>query len=202
MSVSSLVEQYGYWAVFVGSLLEGETVLLLAGFAAHRGLLKLPYVIGLAFAASTCADQLCFLVGRRYGERLIARFPVLARQVPRLDRLLARYHTPLILSVRFLYGLRIAGPIVMGARGVSPLKFAALNVLGAAVWAAVIAGLGYQFGNALEWLLRDIKLIEEAVMVGILIAGFAWLLVRVAESKKRAASDAIARRARPSDDPR
>ncbi len=191
MTVSSLVEQYGYWAVFAGTFLEGETVLLFAGFAAHRGLLKLPAVVLVAFMASTFADQLYFLAGRRYGERLMVRFPALRRQVPRVDRLLARYHTPLILSIRFLYGLRVAGPIIMGARGVSPVKFAALNVIGAIAWAALISGLGYQFGNALDWLLHDVKLIEEAVLAGILIAGSGWSIVRLIRSKRMAGRGTI-----------
>jgi membrane protein DedA with SNARE-associated domain len=178
VNVASLVEQYGYVAVLVGTFFEGETVLFFAGFAAHRGLLKWPQVVVLAFAASTFADQLFFFAGRRYGDRLLARFPALGRHVPRVDRLLARYPTPLILGIRFLYGLRVAGPIVMGARHVSPLRFAALNAAGAAVWAVVVSGLGYQFGNALAWLLHDLKLFEGAVLVGILLAGLGWTIFR------------------------
>ena len=45
MSLPQLLTDYGYWAVFVGSLLEGETILILAGFAAHRGYLSLPLVM-------------------------------------------------------------------------------------------------------------------------------------------------------------
>lgn len=37
MPLAELVDQYGYAAVFVGSLLEGETILLLAGIAANAG---------------------------------------------------------------------------------------------------------------------------------------------------------------------
>ena len=36
MNLSSLVEHYGYAAVLVGALTEGETLLLVAGYAAHR----------------------------------------------------------------------------------------------------------------------------------------------------------------------
>lgn len=35
MPLAELVDSYGYGAVFVGSLLEGETILLLAGIAAR-----------------------------------------------------------------------------------------------------------------------------------------------------------------------
>lgn len=178
MSIASLVEQYGYLAVFIGTFLEGETVLLVAGFAAHRQLLKLPNVMVLAFIASALGDQFYFFLGRHHGHRLLARFPALAGQAPRVKRLLAKYDTLLILSIRFLYGLRIAGPIVMGALEVSPFRFTVLNLIGAAIWAVLIAWLGYIFGSALEWLLQDIKRIEESVLVGILLAGALWSLFR------------------------
>jgi membrane protein DedA with SNARE-associated domain len=186
VTISSLVEHYGYLAVFAGTFLEGETILLFAGFAAHRGLLKLPEVILLAFAASTLADELYFLAGRRYGEGLFARFPALAAQVPRVKHLLDDHQLPLIAGIRFLYGLRVAGPIALGALGVRPLKFAVLNTIGAAAWAVLITGLGYQFGNALEWLLRDLKRIEEGVLVGILVAGIGWSIFRRLRRRRRA----------------
>lgn len=178
MNISNLIEQYGYFAVFIGTFLEGETVLLFAGFAAHRGLMKLPEVILLAFIASTLGDQLFFFLGRLYGERLFTKFPALRKQVPRVENLLAKYDTPLILSIRFLYGLRVAGPIIMGAMKISPLRFCILNVMGAAIWAVLIAWLGYQFGNVLELMLHDVKLVEEIVLVGILLAGLAWAVYR------------------------
>jgi membrane protein DedA with SNARE-associated domain len=57
VNLPGLVEQYGYAAVFVGALAEGESVLLAAGFAAHRGLLHLPTVVATAAVAATIGDQ-------------------------------------------------------------------------------------------------------------------------------------------------
>ena len=45
MELASLIQTYGYGIVLIGTVLEGETVLTLAGFAAHRGYLQLPLVI-------------------------------------------------------------------------------------------------------------------------------------------------------------
>ena len=56
MSLSDLLANYGYPVVFLGTLLEGETILALAGFAAHRGHLQLPAVVGLATAGSALVD--------------------------------------------------------------------------------------------------------------------------------------------------
>ena len=65
--LESLIANYGYAAVLIGTFVEGETILVIAGFAAHRGYLSLPWVILLAFAGSLAGDQLWFYVGRRSG---------------------------------------------------------------------------------------------------------------------------------------
>jgi membrane protein DedA with SNARE-associated domain len=185
MHLSSLIADYGYWAVFVGCMLEGETVLLLAGFAAHRGMLQVEYVAVLAFLASTLGDQTFYWIGRRYGDALFTRFPRLGQQVPHVQRLLDRHHTSLILGIRFIYGLRMAGPVAMGALKVPALRFAWLNAVGAAIWAVLITTLGYQFGNALELFFRDLRLIEEGVLASILLLGMAHALLSLWRWHKR-----------------
>lgn len=45
MDINGLIEQYGYAALVVGSVAEGETITLLGGVAAHQGLLKFPLVV-------------------------------------------------------------------------------------------------------------------------------------------------------------
>lgn len=37
MDLNTLISQYGYAALVIGSLAEGETVTLLGGLAAHQG---------------------------------------------------------------------------------------------------------------------------------------------------------------------
>ena len=66
MNLPELIESYGYWAVLAGTLLDGESVLLLAGFAAHRGYLQLQDVIGVAIIGSFLGDL------KRYEEILLA----------------------------------------------------------------------------------------------------------------------------------
>lgn len=185
--IGALVATYGYLAVFLGTLLEGETVLLAAGFAAHGGLLDWPLVVAVAFVGGTLGDQLAFLLGRWKGSALIARFPALGRRAPRVHALLERHHVAFILSNRFIYGLRIAGPIILGTSGVPLMRFAVLNMMGAAIWAVTVGGAGYYFGVALAALLADLKSIEEATLTGILSAGFcAWLWRRWRAARRRA----------------
>ena len=184
MTLIALIASYGYYALFVGTFLEGETVLIAAGFAAHRGILDLSWVIAIAFIASTLGDQLAFLLGRWRGERLLQRFPALRRKAPIVQALLDRYHVPLILGVRFFYGLRIAGPFVIGMSRIPFMVFALLNMTGAIIWAAVVASAGYYFGMALEIWIANLKQFEETVLAIILVVGaFIWLWRRKRNSK-------------------
>lgn len=183
--ISAFVASYGYLAVFVGTLLEGETVLVAAGFAAHRGLLEWPLVVLVAIVGATLGDQTAFLVGHWKGEALLARFPAVACHKERVYALLRRYDAAFILTVRFLYGLRIAGPLILGSSGMNPLRFALFNVMGAVLWAVLVAGAGYGFGLAMNSVLGNLKRIEEVLLAGILAAGAALWLWRWLRGRKR-----------------
>jgi membrane protein DedA with SNARE-associated domain len=166
-SLPQLVTDYGYLAVFVGTLLEGESVLLLAAYAAHRGYLSLPAVVGVAFCGATLGDQIFFFSGRFFGHGLMQRLPLIRARAEKINALLLRYHAGLIIGIRFAYGLRIAGPIVIGMSDVSSRRFLVFNALGAMIWAPLIAGIGYLFGHALEWLFADLKQYETIGLVGL-----------------------------------
>ena len=178
MSLAQLLADHGYLAVFVGSLLEGETILVLAGFAAHQGLLSLPLTLTIAFIGGTLGDQFFFWLGHTWGTSLMRRIPGSVRRVRRVRELLSRYDALLIVGIRFMYGLRIIGPIAMGTGGVSAGRFARYNVLGAAIWALLVGGLGYLFGDALEVLLGDVGRYQETVLLLIVIVPILFALWR------------------------
>lgn len=174
MTLTQLVAQYGYLAVFVGALLEGETVLVLAGFAAHQGYLSFPWVVVLALCGGTLGDQTFFFLGRRYGAALLSRFPRWNPDAQRVQRLLLRFHAALIIGVRFMYGLRVVGPIAIGMSGVPVWRFAVFNLIGAVLWAVLVAGVGFLFGHTLQWLFADIKRYEEGalLLIAVLLVAF------------------------------
>ncbi|RYZ52689.1 MAG: DedA family protein, partial [Proteobacteria bacterium] len=64
----SLILQWGYLALAIGTLLEGETILIAAGAMAHKGLLSLPIVIVVAILGGFTGDVIWYFVGRKYGN--------------------------------------------------------------------------------------------------------------------------------------
>jgi len=156
----ALIDSYGYLAVFVGAFLEGETILALAGLAASRGYLDFAAVAAIAMVAGFLGDQFFFFLGRVRGQALLRRFPRWRARAHRFDAMLARWHAPLIVGIRFMYGLRILGPVMLGMGRVAAWKFLVFNFIGAAIWAPLIAGLGYLFGAILERVLADLQHVE------------------------------------------
>lgn len=169
MALADLLSQYGYLVLFAGCILEGETLLLLAGVAAHGGYLSFPIVVLVAFVGGTLGDQICFFVGRRYGPPLLGRWPRFEVAATRVRRLIDRHSAALIVGVRFMYGLRLIGPVVIGMSNVSAWRFAVFNMIGAAIWAVAVGAAGYLFGHAIEWLLADLELLEKLALVCALV---------------------------------
>lgn len=180
MTVEQLITQYGYVALFLGTCFEGETFLLIAGFAAHRSYLALHWVWLVAFTGSTLMDQVWFYLGRWRGMALVNRRRSWQRGAERIRPWLAKHNTPVVLSFRFVPGTRTITPILLGAAGFSPGRFALLNLLGAAVWAVVIGTAGYLFGEVLEHVFQKIEHYEARVILVIAALGAAaWVIRRI-----------------------
>ena len=173
MDIPGLIDSYGYLAVAIGAFLEGETILALAGLAAYRGYLDFYTVVAVAMICGFAGDQFYFFLGRYKGARILQRFPDARERAHRFDDLLKRWHAPLIVMIRFMYGFRIVGPVLLGMGRVSSLKFVVYNFIGAAIWAPLIAGIGYLFGEIVESVLHDVKRIEMYLFAAIVLAGIA-----------------------------
>jgi len=171
IDLPSLIEHYGYAAILIGTFLEGETILVLAGLAAHQGYLVLTWVIIAAFLGSLCGDQLFFYLGRKHSQAVLSRRPAWKQKAEKVHKMMNRFQTPMILSFRFLYGLRTVAPFVIGMGPVSFKKFILLNAAGALVWAAAVASGGYLFGHALEVFIGKVKSYEIYIMGSVAIVG-------------------------------
>lgn len=175
MDLQDLIVQYGYWALFIGTFLEGETILIIAGFLAYRGYLDLHWVILAAFLGTFAGDQTFFL-GRSKGIQFLEKRQNLKRKAERAFTLLHRHQIPVILGFRFLYGIRNVTPFVIGASALNPLRFFILNFLGALTWAVSFGYLGFHLGTLAESTLHDIRRYERVILVMLLVGATAAFL--------------------------
>ena len=174
---AELLRDYGYLVILVWTFLEGETIVIIAGWLSNS-LGLTPWLIALcAFLGSFISDQVMFSLGKYKGEAVLQYFPKVASNVDKAAGLFKKYDTALILGFRFVYGVRNVTPILLGISGVSHKKFFFLNFIGAAVWSLTFTYGGLYVGKAF---MKIMDHVGHGIFYGILgilaIAGVIWYL--------------------------
>jgi membrane protein DedA with SNARE-associated domain len=153
MDINNLISHYGYAALVIGALAEGETVTLLGGVAAHQGLLRFWLVVASVALGGMIGDQVLYLLGRHFGGRLLKRLARHQKKIRKAQRLIQERPWLFVIGSRFMYGFRVIGPVLIGASRLSPKIFLPLNIVGALVWAVLFTTLGYLGGEVIgPWL--------------------------------------------------
>ncbi len=179
--MEEFLRDYGYLALFVGTFLEGETILILAAYLASKGMLNIYLVLLSAVAGTVLGDQTYFYIGRIQGISFIQKRPKLKKKWVRISGLIGRRENIIILAYRFVYGFRNITPFALGILNIHAMKFLVLNVFAATVWAISFSVLGYTFGAMIR---NDIETYEKVFALGILfiavLAAFIyWLKKRI-----------------------
>lgn len=185
MSPESLLQDFGYVAVFLGTFLEGEAILVAAGFFASRGYLD-PVAVGVvAFAGAYLGHLFWFWLGRVHGVRLLDRFPRMKRHFGKGVRVFERYGVTAIILTQWLYGLRITCAVIIGMSRIALLKFLLYQAVSCALWVVVITAAGFYFGRAIESVLGRVEHIEKygLIIIVAIAIGF-WLWHRYKERRE------------------
>ncbi len=96
-SFLAFVHEWGYIAVFLGAIVEGETVILTASALAALGYLNLYKIMLITFCTTVVVDQILFQVGRRYGSVFFEKYPKLLPRANKAFKLLHRFDSWFIL---------------------------------------------------------------------------------------------------------
>ena len=152
-------------AIALGAAFEGQTAVIAGGVIARQQILSPAVVVLAAALGSGIVDYMLFVLGRSFRH---TRWVKKVSAKPAFDRalgLIERHPTGFILSFRFLFGLRAAGPVAVGVSTVSTRKFAILNAVAAGIWAGAFVALGYPIcpGVTMTQLVASVR------------AGIAWV---------------------------
>ena len=156
------LNQYGYatlllltfleTSAFLGLVAPGETIIVLCGFYAYRGVLDPWIVAAVAIGGAILGDQAGYLLGRTYGHGLIKRFgKYVLFDVKRLratERYYERHGGKTVLIGRFTSILRSFGPVVAGISRMPYSTFLRWSVISCIIWGATFTILGYFFGKS------------------------------------------------------
>jgi membrane protein DedA with SNARE-associated domain len=172
-----LLQKYGLWAVFFGTMIEGDLTLLFAGVLARAGLFTFEEAFAVGMAGGFVGDSLSYMIGARFrGKARSWHFFIRAR--PRVENLMRRFGVLSVFIVKYVYGLRTTSAIFCGLAHFGFLKFAALTLVSCAVWVGVLAGLGFTFATGIEKLVGDLKRIQIILLVVVIIVATVYVISR------------------------
>jgi membrane protein DedA with SNARE-associated domain len=162
-AIVQFVVKHGYSILFatvfahqIGLPIPGPLFLLAAGALAAAGKLSLVPALALAVTACVLADWVWYEAGRRQGNKVLHFIHRLARDRDpdahdrRAKATFARYGLPLVVLAKFVPGLDAVVPPLAGTSRTSRLRFLAFDALGAGLYSAAYAGLGYVFSHDLN----------------------------------------------------
>jgi membrane protein DedA with SNARE-associated domain len=170
--LEALVARYGLAAVFLGSALEGDFTLILAGVAAHLGYFPFPLALAAGAAGSFLGDLAWYVLGRVRGPRFRAGH-LYRRMGHRIERLAARLGPAELIASRFVYGTKAASMVFWGLHGLRAGRFALVDGVGCVLGAFVFTGLGYLVSGSATILLGRVRRVQlwllGALVVGVLL---------------------------------
>lgn len=178
--MEDFLDQYGYIALTVGTFFEGETAILVASSLIHRGLFEGPYTIFFGFAGSFISDWLYYIIGRLNGKYFIEKRPKLKAKVAPVQHFFEENKIQILFSYRFLYGLRVIIPLVIGMSSIKPLQYLFYSVVSGVLWASTVGTVGYFVGRFLD---LKTSVFEENILL--IMLGFACFGMIVGYSIKR-----------------
>ncbi len=162
--------------VLVGVLVPGAALMLGAGALIALGALDLWPTLVLAAAGAVAGDGISFWIGHHYRERLRQRWPFsrFSGLLHRGEVFFSRHGGKSVVFGRFVGPVRAVIPTVAGMMGMSPLRFAAVNIASAIAWAPAYILPGMVFGASLE-IASEVAL--RLALTALLLIAALWLSV-------------------------
>ena len=137
-------------AAFLGLVIPGESLVLVAGFLAAQGALDLDVLIVAVAVGAAIGDSIGYEMGRQMGRpallRYGGRFGLNEARVQSADDFFARHGSKAVFLGRFVGFARALVPFLAGSSHMAYRTFLPYNVLGAVLWASAVALLGYFLG--------------------------------------------------------
>lgn len=175
---ASLINHYGYWALFVLSLFEGPLVTVFAAALAAQGLLNVAVIYGVVVAGDLVGDLGFYVAGRwllgpwaRHGGMRRHRF---ADRIAALRDKLHAQAGRILLFGKLTHSAGFAILLAAGAARIRLITYVFYNLLGTLPKAALLMAIGYYYGRLYAHMGTPLKVASAVVFVLVLALALLW----------------------------
>lgn len=186
-TVVDFFQHYGYYVLFIATLLEnvafiglimpGDLIVLIASFVAAEGYFKIGYVLLIAMIGSIGGNHIGYYFGRRTGRSFIEKLglwsPFLEGRIIAAEKYFDKFGPRTVFFGRFASGVKAFVTALAGSAKMDYPKFLLYSTASAFVWNATMAVLGYFFGANLRLIMKIIN----RVGLGFLIVIILFILI-------------------------
>lgn len=141
------LEVLGYLGTFLGAVLEGEVAILTALQTARLGYTNFYGVLIAASLGTLSMDWMMYFLGRNRGRIYLHKRKKLTAQLEKMEIYMERYDNWLLLLYRFMYGFRIALPLLFGISSIPVRRFILFSLLSTTIWLSILAFFGHHLAN-------------------------------------------------------
>jgi membrane-associated protein len=193
----SLITWAGYIGIFIiifaecgvllGIFLPGDSLLFTAGFLASQGKLDIALLMLICFAGAVLGDNFGYAFGRRAGPAIFKKEDSIFFHKKHLERA-ARFYDAhggkTIILARFMPIIRTFAPILAGVGRMNYKVFIIYNLVGGALWAIGLTGLGYFLGSTIPGVDRYLFPIVLLIIIVSMLPGIIATLRSYIRKKK------------------
>jgi membrane protein DedA with SNARE-associated domain len=194
---TAFIAHSGYGGVYVLMAMESmvfpvpsEAVMPFAGFLVAEGRLSFTLVLLFSTLGSITGSLLSYWIGRYGGHPFVERYGrylLLDREdLEKTTDFFQRYGDATIFVSRFIPVVRHLISIPAGAGGMGLFKFSVYTVLGAGIWNVFLTVCGFYLRQNWETVMAYSKLVDIAVLVILLGAGYYFVVKHL--QRRRAAA--------------
>ncbi len=163
-----------YGGIFIGFMLEANTVLFSTMFLAEQHLLELSILIPVALVGSMAGNVLFYWIGYA-ASRKPNRYTRITDMISKpFDHHLKDRTWSTIFLTKFVYGLNCAIIVRAGQLRMPFGRFLFIDAISTLIWLAIVGAVGYGSGSFFSITAQDVKHAE----IGLLIALVAFFVIK------------------------
>jgi membrane protein DedA with SNARE-associated domain len=145
----------------LGAPVPAVPALIVAGALSRDGKMSSTNILLAALAASLIADYMWFLLGRRYGYRILRTLCRISLSpdscVRDTEARFERWGLKSLLIAKFIPGFSTVAPPLAGASGRTTFAFVIYDGIGALIWAGAAVAAGRAFHRVIDRLLAALE---------------------------------------------
>ena len=181
--ILGLVNDWGYWGIFIMMFLEStffpfpsEVAMIPAGYLAFQGKMNIWLAILAGLGGSLAGALFNYYLARSMGRKLLIKYGryvfIKEETIVKLENFFTNHGHISTFTGRLIPGIRQLISLPAGLSKMHVGEFAAYTSLGAGIWVAILAALGYFAGANEELWKSNLKEITIGVLV-LLVIGIA-----------------------------